>query len=65
MICNVSQKKARGSENDQFIGRMARAQTEHRMSEGESQLFDALLNRGVGGRVDRHQSLAERDGDWN
>jgi hypothetical protein len=63
MVVRLSPVRATGAENDQFLGRLTRAQDEDRVS--ESLPIDAMLKRGKSGRVPRHQSLAERDGDWS
>ncbi|HEY4528645.1 MAG TPA: hypothetical protein VJJ48_02365 [Candidatus Paceibacterota bacterium] len=63
MLIRVSPVRETGSANDQYLGRLARAQDQGRVADPE--LIDAMLKRGRSRRVSRHQSLAERDGDWN
>ncbi len=63
MVQKVSRTRVVGNEDDQFIGRMAKAIDQGRVADPE--LFDALLNRGTCGRNPRHQTLDEQDGNWN
>ncbi len=72
MIVRVSPIKANGSENDAFLGRLARAQDDNLTDDycrpikvsGDIPV-DAILKRGTSRRVPRRFSLSELDGDWN
>ena len=62
-IVRVSPVRVNGEDRDYFLPRLARAEAERRVYDPE--LVNAMLRRGKAGRVPRHQSLSEMDGDWN
>lgn len=71
MVIRVSPVRENGSEHDYFLSRLARAQEGGRDEDGmrvnvsRDIPLDAMLRRGQSRRVLRHQSLSERDGDFN
>jgi len=64
MIVKVSKARyVNGPENDFFLGRVAAAQDEGRVSNPD--LVDAMLRRGCSRRKERRKALHELDGDYN
>ena len=62
MLIRVSPVRATGREDDQYLGRLARAAAQGRVS--DPKLVDAMLKRGVARHVQRRRSLDEYDGNY-
>lgn len=63
MIIRVSPVREDGTQNDQFLSRLTRAEDEGRVA--DPKLIDAMLGRGQSRHTPRRRSLEEQDGNWN
>ncbi len=62
MLIRVSPVRATGREDDQYLGRLARAAAQGRVS--DPKLVDAMLKRGVAPPLPRRRSPAEDAGNY-